>query len=189
MSDTPSNAWSTVYSLFKELFGSLEKLLRYIAPGVLFGLLYKLARLPSLSTEQLSFGFCVTVPFIGMGLYSLHRSIFRIYDYILYFIPFRWKAASHIADLFLRTNSSENPLQGYIYNMWAGLHLALITGELLIFFGWFFPATTNSFLKVHNEEIKKVGAILFILTIIGYSLMHWIQYKMIFPDRQKETDN
>jgi len=161
---------SKVLSPLLKPFESLERILRFIIPGPLFGLFYILSRQSSLSATH-SWLFYASLPFVGIAFYSLHRMFFEIIDWLIWFIIEDFhpipSMAQYIKITHLRLSRSEE-LRGWNYTKWATIHLSLIVAELMILFSFLFPPADPSFIHDHLPFFKCAGIIVAAFSVIAY---------------------
>lgn len=117
----------------EELFKNIEKVLRYLVPAFIFTILLRsfnqdiyqeyVAKL-----SKIEFVFYFTL--LGVTIYSIHRVIFEIIDFIIIKIN-KESVTEYIKNSF---NKDKEELKNYFYYKLAIIHSALITSELAILF-------------------------------------------------------
>jgi len=187
-----------VFSPLLNPFGSLERILRYVTPGALFGLFYILSHQSSLYVAYPWF-FYASLPFIGIAFYSLHRTFFEIIDWLIWckislrsralcnqsFHPIQ-KMAEYIKITLSRTSRFEE-LRGWTYVKWGTIHLSLLVAELMILFSFF--STDPSFIRGRFGLFNWGGFIVFGFSFIAYVINTLISYELFLgPNRITEED-
>jgi hypothetical protein len=117
----------------EELFKNIEKVLRYLVPAFIFIILLRFFKqniyqeyVANLTNVEFVFYFTL----LGITIYSIHRVIFEIIDYII--LKIHKKSVTDIIKNSFKKNNEE--LRNYFYYKCATIHSTLITSELVILF-------------------------------------------------------
>ncbi len=148
---------------------SIEKVLRFVMPGFLFVLLYRMAYPPNSASPLGAIGnneLYIFIPFIGIAIYSVHRIVFEMLDFII-FNRITYGSLDRVAEHTRARFGEENRvLRDYMYYRWAIIHCSSIFAELLIFFSIFHE--NGTFFSKHSSPAFWVGIGLFVLCLFVY---------------------
>ena len=157
---------------------TIEKVLRYAIPGFLFVLLYRMSYPPSPGSPLSAIGdkeLYIFIPFVGIAIYSVHRVLFDIVDFVLNRI--RYGTLDCVAKHTRARFGDENrELRNYMYYRWAIIHCCCIFAELLIFFSVFHEDGT--FFSQHTRFTLFGGVVLFVLCFVVYWITHKLHRKL-----------
>jgi hypothetical protein len=173
-------------TLGSNIINSIEKLLRYLIPGVTFYLLFALSY-PSYfdeafkklsDSEILVF---LSIFTVGISIYVIHHSIIRFtleqLAYLFNLSPVNmfsdnrslWNYSKSHAKLILsRKEHSKYPEDYYIY-LWAIVHYSFIISWLILIFAYFHEET--SWVECHARCFATVGFIILFLSLCSYFYM------------------
>jgi hypothetical protein len=137
------------------IFKELESLVRYVAPGFTLLTLGVLAGHDYSSVLESSYTL-VILPFLGIAWYALHRTLFNILDYPIY-----WALGHKIAlsyDKNLAPDSKKN--RGYLYARLANIHLSIIIAEQSL--------VVSGFSKANGCYLFWCGLIAILMSVASY---------------------
>lgn len=152
-----------------KIVDSVEKLLRYIIPGFIFTLFFKIAYPSNPMTILDNIGkieFYIYLPFIGIVIYGFHRIVFEYLDLIFYKIK-----NTNRYEVIKKNHKNLIDILPYLDYKWAILHSSLITSELLFFFTVFFHQC-NSIFEKYKCLFVCISISLFTITMISYFMLH-----------------
>lgn len=187
---------------------SIEKVLRYIIPGVAFFLLFALyypddfdKAIVKLQNGQLIFSLAILT--IGISIYLIHKMVVvKVLDFITYsfigwspvnefsesrFNPCAYSKA-HSELLLYREKKADLYPKGYAFYLWATTHYSLIMSELLIIFAGFLHDQSSSgcWIESYNDMILWVGIILGTLSSISFIFLQYLEKNIIVTLKKNE---
>jgi hypothetical protein len=172
------------------IIDSIEKLLRYLIPGVTFFLLFALSCPKYFDTifgeisdsEILVF---LSIFTIGVSIYVVHHSIIRFtleqLAYILNLSPVniycenRYPCSyskAHAKLILSRKDNPKYPEDYYIY-LWAIVHYSFIMSWLIIIFSYLHEET--SWVGYHATAFRILGFIILVLSLSSYFYMQALE--------------
>lgn len=158
-----------------KIIDSIEKLLRYIIPGFIFTLFFKIAY-PSNPITILNnidkTEFYIYMPLVGIVIYGFHRIIFEYFDLLFYKIK-----NTNRYEVIKKNHKNIKNILPYLDYKWAILHSSLITIELFFLFTVFFHECKSIF-EQHRCLFTYISIFLFIITMISYFMLHYDQEKL-----------
>ena len=159
----------------EELFKNIEKVMRYLVPAFIFIVLLRFFKeniyqeyVANLSSIEFVFYFTL----LGITIYSIHRVIFEIIDYIILKIH-KISVTDFIKNTFKENNRE---LRDYFYYKCATIHSTLITSEIVILF---------ILIRFCNYRWGLVCVLLFIISFIVYVGYLKVQIKT-YSDAKRE---
>lgn len=188
----------------KDIFDSVEKLIRYLITGVLFVILLRLSN-PQLFSDYIEVIANNTVVLffivltIGITIYSINtlllRFSFEILAYKLKISPVSKYTKNNSICFYLYAISkllidrSENKFypKGYMQYLWAICHYLLILSELIILFSIF--NEEKSYIYLHKDTFKCFGIILLILSSIHYFYLQSLEKNLMQNSNIKSINN
>lgn len=184
------------------LFDSVERLLRYLIPGIAAYLLFSLSY-PKFINENLSkisgseIILFLSILTIGITVYVIHSLLIRItLELIAYWCNLSPVnifsnnrcicnySNSHAKLILKRENSKTYPI-GYYHYLWATLHYAFIISELLLIVAYFHEKLTWA--ASNSSCLKIVGAIILLLCIVTYFCFQSLEKNTIANDISNQT--
>jgi hypothetical protein len=163
-----------------KLFDSIEKVLRYIVPGLLFVLLvkasYSQATLNQLSSNISQTEFYVLSPVFGFVIYVIHRVIFWLVDCAC---RSRRKLTllESLRGQALRKEKCPE-LAGIFYYCWALLHFGLILAELVLVFSLLL-AEKGTAVASHTVVIPILAGAFFVVCFCFYCQLNMADLESI----------
>jgi hypothetical protein len=177
-------------TLGSNIINSVEKVLRYLIPGVIFSLLFAIScpeQFDSLfskisDSEVLVF---LSIFTLGISIYVVHHSIIRFtFEQIAYLIgqsPVNEYSDNHClynyskahAKLIIARKKYSNYPENYYIYLWAIVHYSFIMSWLLFLFSFFHEKTT--LLECHVVCFRIIGSIIFFLSICSYFYMQALE--------------
>jgi hypothetical protein len=158
-----------VNGISTKLFNSIEKVLRYIVPGLLFVLLvkasYSQAALNQLSPNISQKEFYVLSPVFGFVIYVIHRITFWLLDCIC---RSRRKLTllESLRGQALRKEKCPE-LTGILYYRWALIHFGLVLAELVLVFSLLL-AEKGTVVASHPVAIPLLAGLFFVVCFCFY---------------------
>ena len=172
------------------IIDSVERVLRYLIPGVAFCLLFALSY-PNDFDEAISkisgSGLIVflVILTVGMSIYVVHSQIIRFtLELIAYMIGISPVnvfsndkclcnySKSHAKLILSRKKSTDYP-EGYYIYLWSIIHYSFIMSYLLIFFA--FAHEKDSWVESNVQLLAIVGVGILILSICSYMYMQALE--------------
>ena len=176
--------------LGKNITDSVERVLRYIIPGVAFSLLFALsypskfdAAILEISGSGLAI-FLIIVT-LGMSIYVIHSQLIRFTLELFVFIIGKSPVnlfiknkclcnySRALAELIVdRHTSHEYPKEYYIY-LWSIVHYSFIMSYLIIFFSFF--NEDKSWTNLHSKPLLIAGLAIWGLSFFSYLYMQILE--------------
>jgi len=171
-----------------KLFDSIEKVLRYIVPGLLFVFLvkasYSTATLTKLSLSLSQTEFYVLSPVFGFVIYVVHRVTFWLVDCIC-----RWRRKLNLLESLrgqaLRKGACPTFAE-ILYYRWALLHFVLILAELVLVFSLFL-AEKDTLIASHPVAIPIIAGAFFVVCLCFYWQLNMADLKSIEEHTKKTS--
>jgi hypothetical protein len=154
------------------LFKNIEKVLRYLVPSFILTILLRCLKgnsFDSFFSKVNDVEFVTYFILAGITIYSIHRVIFEIIDYLLFGCNTK-TIAEYILSSFKDEKAKD--LKDYLYYKLATIHSVLVATELTIVFIIGEGISAHPYLLI-------ISTILFIVSFVTYCLYHKIQ-KEIF---------
>ena len=185
-----AQGYSMEDKLETNIINSVERVLRYLIPGVVFCLLFALSyttNFDKVFSKISGSGIAVFLVILtaGMSIYVVHSHIIRFtLELIAYKIGISPVnefsndkclcnySKSHAELIFNRNKSPDYPSGYYIY-LWSIIHYSFIMSYLLIFFG--FAHDKESWVESNAQLLAIVGVGLLILSICSYMYMQALE--------------
>ena len=162
---------------------SVERVLRYIIPGVAFCLLFALSYpskfdivISKISGSGLAV-FLIIIT-IGMSFYVIHSQIIRFTLELFVFIIGKSPVnvfsnnkclcnySKALAELIIDRNESQNYPKGYYTYLWSIIHYSFIMSYLLLFFAFF--NEEKSFSDLNTKPLYVAGIAIWVLSFFSY---------------------
>jgi hypothetical protein len=150
------------------LFNNVEKLLRYLVPAFVLTILLRYFKGNSFDdffSKISDVEFVIYFVLAGITVYSIHRVVFEIIDYLLFGCNTK-TISEYILSSFKAEKAKD--LKDYLYYKLATIHSVLLATELTIVFILSEGCSTHPYLLI-------ISAILFIFSFLAYCFYHNIQ--------------
>ncbi|MCK4619297.1 MAG: hypothetical protein KAT52_05080 [Desulfobacterales bacterium] len=182
---------------------SVERVLRYIIPGVAFCLLFALSHPAKfgtiISTTIPGSGLSVflVILTVGMSIYVIHSQIIRFTLELIVFIKDQspvnvfssnkclYNYSESVAKLIISRGKSQNYPKAYYTYLWSIVHYSFIMSYLLIFFALF--NEKDSWVDSNTKLIAIVGVFIFVLSFCSYWKMQVLEKDTITILNANET--
>ena len=189
--------------MWTNITDSVERVLRYITPGVAFCLLFFLSYpskldevIPKIPGSGLAIFLIILT--IGMSIYVIHSLIIRFsFEQLAYLFGISPVnifsndrclcnySKSHAKLIISRNRQPEYPKDYYVY-LWAIVHYSLIISWLLLFFACFHE--DSSWTARNSSHIVIAGGIILSLSIISYFYMQALEKNTTAQLLRNKTD-
>ncbi len=192
-----------------KVIDSIEKVFRYIIPGVAFGFMLALSY-PSSFTEvhrivqNSGFSIFLLVLTVGMSIYVIHKYFIKItFELLVYKLNLSpvnlyvekkdggYRLRDYIKGLSMlnveRHENEEKYPSGYYTYLWSIRHYSFIMSELLILFSIFYE--NGSYVSSHVGIVRLGGIILLILSIFSYVYIQILEKHTTEELFKKNFDN
>jgi len=164
----------------QNIFDSIEKVLRYLIPGLLVVFLvqisFSLATLHSFSLNITQKEFYVFSPVFGFIIYCIHRILFWFPDYICMKIC-KLDLATSLQYQALRKEMAPE-LSGILYYRWGIVHFGLILSELVFIFS-LLAENENSIVFHYSCCLKLLAILFFVICCYNYIRLNFADIKIL----------
>jgi len=154
------------------LFNNIEKILRYLVPAFVLTILLRYLKGNSIDdffSKISDVEFVIYFILAGITIYSIHRVVFEIIDYLLFGCNTK-TISEYILSSFKDEKAKD--LKDYLYYKLATIHSVLLVTELTIIFILIEGYSTHPCLLI-------ISAIMFIISCAVYFLYHKIQREIV----------
>lgn len=164
----------SVDTIPQSIFNSVEKVLRYLVPGLLFVFFVKVSfspeKLNGFSPNITQTEFYLLSPVLGFAIYVVHRVFFWLVDWFC-----RHKSGLTLTESLRGQADRKKELADVLYYRWALVHFSLILSELTIVF---------LFLADNGTIVSSYSTCLGIFAFIFLTICLWFYYQLSMADME-----